>query len=101
MHEDKCLKHFKKICDHYDCIIRYTIYLDEFKVFYYYNDNELFYVTKDITILKQFLKKCKFDLHNWNIKPEIGIFNSTEPNYSDIMFNRDFKFLTRLDIKKI
>ena len=101
MHEDKCLKHFKKICDHYDCIIRYTIYLDEFKVFYYYNDNELFYVTKDITILKQFLKKCKFDLHNWNIEPEIGIFNSTEPNHSDIMFNRDFKFLTRLDIKKI
>ena len=70
------MKYFKKIRDHDDCIIRYTIYLDEFKVFYYYNNDELFEVTKDIAILKQFLKKCKFDLHNWNIEPEIGILTA-------------------------
>ena len=65
-------------------------------VFYYYDDDELF----DVDILRQFLKKCKFYLYNWNTDPVIGIFNSTETNYSDILFNRDFKFLTRLDIKK-
>ena len=45
-------------------------------VFYYYDDDELF----DVDILRQFLKKCKFYLYNWNIDPVIGIFNSTETN---------------------
>ena len=45
-------------------------------VFYYYDDDELF----DVDILRQFLKKCKFYLYNWNIDPLIGIFNSTETN---------------------
>ena len=45
-------------------------------VFYYYDDDELF----DVDILRQFLKKCKFYLYNWNIDPVIGIVNSTETN---------------------
>ena len=45
-------------------------------VFYYYDDDKLF----DVDILRQFLKKCKFYLYNWNIDPVIGIFNSTETN---------------------
>ena len=45
-------------------------------VFYYYDDDELF----DVDILRQFLKKCKFYLYNWNIDPVIGIFNSTDTN---------------------
>lgn len=45
-------------------------------VFYYYDDDKLF----DVDILRQFLKKCKFYLYNWNIDPVIGIFNSTDTN---------------------
>ena len=96
MYENNCLKHFKKICEYVNCKIRYTIYPD--KNFYYYDNNKLFDVTKDVSILKQFIQKCKFDLHDWNMEVEIGIFNTTETNYSDILFNREFKFLTRLDI---
>ena len=51
-------------------------------------------------ILRQFFKKCKFDINGCNTTAEIGIDNSTENNYSNIVFNREFKFLTRLDIKK-
>ena len=99
-YEEKCFKHFKQNCDHDDCRIRYKTYFDNITVFYYYDDEELFDVNKDIDILRQFLKKCKFYLYNWNTDPVIGKFNSTETNYSDILFNHDFKFLTRLDIKK-
>ena len=56
---------------------------------------------KTLISLDSFLKKCKFDINGWNITAEIGINNSTETNYSDIIFKRTFKFLTRLDIKKL
>ena len=56
---------------------------------------------KTLISLDSFLKKCKFDINSWNITAEIGINNSTETNYSDIIFKRTFKFLTRLDIKKL
>ena len=100
-YEEKRFKHFMKLCNHDDCRIRYQIYYDDIKIFYYYGDDELFGVNKDIDILRQFFKKCKFDIHGWNTTAEIGINNSTETNYSDIIFKREFKFLTRLDIKKL
>ena len=78
-----------------------TQFVMTISVFYYYDDDELFDVNKDIDILRQFLKKCKFDINGWNTTAEIGINNSTETNYSDIIFNREFKFLTRLDIKNL
>ena len=56
---------------------------------------------KTLIYLDSFLKKCKFDINGWNTTAEIGINNSTETNYSDIIFNREFKFLTRLDIKNL
>ena len=99
-YDKKCFEHFKKLCNHEDCRIRYVICYDNIKVFYYYDDDELFDVNKDSDILRQFLKKCKFDINGWNTTAEIGINNSTETNYSDIIFNSEFKFLTRLDIKK-
>ena len=99
-YEKKCFEHFKKLRNHDDCRIRYVICYDNIKVFYYYDDDELFDVNKDIDILRQLLKKCKFDIKGWNTTAEIGINNSTETSYSDIIFNREFKFLTRLDIKK-
>ena len=99
-YEKKCFEHFKKLRNHEDCRIRCVICYDNIKVFYYYDDDELFDVNKDIDILRQFLKKCKFDINGWNTTAEIGTSNSTETNYSDIIFNREFEFLTRLDIRK-
>ena len=101
-YEKKCLKYFIKIRNHDDCKLHYEISYDEIKVYYYYDDEELFDVIKDINILRQFFKKCKFDKNNWNLADiQTPILNSKkEGNYSDIIFKRNFKFLTRLDIKK-
>ena len=70
----KCFEYFKKLRNHDDCRIRYAICYDNIKVFYYYDDHELFDVNKDIDILRQFLKKCKFDVNGWNNTAEIGIY---------------------------
>ena len=101
-YEEKCFNHFIRIRDHHDCRLRYAICSNDIKVFYYYQDGELFDVKKDINILRQFMKKCKLDKLGWNTTAEIAINNSYDNNYSDIIFNRKngFKFLTRLDIKK-
>ena len=57
---------------------------------------------KVINILRQFLKKCKFNKNNWNLTDiQTPILNSKkEANYSDIIFKRNFKFLAMLDVKK-
>ena len=101
-YEEKCFNHFIRISQHEDCRLRFATCSTDIKAFYYYCNDELFDVNKDINILRQFLKKCKFDKLGCNTTAEIGINNSTGNNYSDIIFNRqnNFKFLTRLDIKK-
>ena len=99
-YEKKCLGQFIIFRQHYDCKIRFEIFSDIIKIYYYYNDDELFDVDKDINILRQFLKKCKFNSLNWLTTAEIGIDNSQDVNYSQLVFNRSFKFLTRLDIKR-
>ena len=99
-YEEKCFKHFIKLHNHDGCRIRYNVFSDNITVFYYYDNDELFNVNKDIDILRQFFKKCKFDLYRWNTMAEIGFLNNTGNSYSDIIFKRDFKFLTRLDIRK-
>ena len=50
-YEKKCFEHFKKLCNHDDCRIRYVICYDNIKIFYYYDGDELFDVNKDIDIL--------------------------------------------------
>ena len=101
-YEEKCFNHFIRTRDHDDCRLRYVICSNNIKVFYYYHDDELFDVSKDINIPRQFMKKCKLDKLGWNSTVEIGTNNSTNNNYSEIIFNRKttFKFLSRLDIKK-
>ena len=101
-YDEKCFNYFIRIRDHYDCRLRYAICSGDIKVLYYYQDDELFDINKDIVILRQFMKKCKLDKLGWNTTAEIGINNSLHNNYSDIIFNRwnNFKFFTRLDIKK-
>ena len=87
--------------NHDECKLYYEISYDEIKV-YYYDDEELFDVNKDINILRQFFKKCKFNRNNWNLTDtETPILNlKKEDKYSNIIFKRNFKFLTRLDNKK-
>ena len=99
-YEEECLKHFIKFRENYDCRLRFEISSDIIKIYYYYNDDELFDVDKDINILRQFFKKCKLDRLNWCTTAEIGIDNSQDVNYSQLVFKRTFKFLTRLDIKR-
>ena len=99
-YEEECLKHFVRIRQHYDCRVRFEVCPNDIKVFYYYMDDEFFDANKDINILRQFLKKCKFDRLNWCTTAEIGIDNSRDDNYSQLFYNKSFKFLTRLDIKK-
>ena len=96
-------KIFLKIRNHVNCRFYYEISYDEIKVYYYYDNEDLFDVIKDINILMQFLRKCKFNKNNWNLTDiQTPILNAKkEGNYSDIIFKRNFKtFLTRLDIKK-
>ena len=98
---EECLKHFVRIREHYDCRLRFEISSDNIiKIFYYHNDDDLFDVDKDINILRQLFKKCKLDRLNLCTTAEIGIDNSQDVNYSQLVFKRTFKFLTRLDIKK-
>ena len=100
-YEEECLKHFVEFREHYDCRLRFETSSDDIiKIYYYYNDDELFDVDKDINILRQFFKKCKLDRLNWCTTAEIGIDNSQDVNYSQLVFKRTFKFLTRLDIKR-
>ena len=101
-YEKKCLKYFIKIPNHDDCRLYYEISYDKIKVYYYYDDEELFNVIKDINILRQFLKQYKFDKNNWNLTDiQTPILNSKqEGNYSDIILKGNFKFLAMLDVKK-
>ena len=101
-YEEKCLSHFIKICDHVDCRLHYQISFGEINVYYYYNHAELFNVNKDINILRQFFKKCKFNKNNRNltdIQTPI-LYSKKDDNYSNILFNRNFTNFTRLDVKK-
>ena len=99
-YEEKCLNQFIIFCQHYDCKLRFEIFSDIIKIYYYYNDDELFDVDKKINILEQFLKKCKLNRLNWCTVGKIEINNSRDINYSKLVFNRNFRFLTRLDIKR-
>ena len=58
---------FYKIRNHVDCRLYYEIFYDETQVYYYYDNEDLLDVIKDINILRQFFKKCKFNKNNWNL----------------------------------
>ena len=51
-----CMRQFLKLRYHENSAVRYSIIDSLIKVFYYYDDLDLFDVDKDIAILKQFLK---------------------------------------------
>ena len=69
-------------------------------IIYYYYDDESFNVEKEKTFLITFLKVSKFDWKNWSVNPAISIHKS-QFNYSDIIFKRQFNFVTRFVIERL
>ena len=53
-YEEKCFKHFMKLRSHDDCRIRYQIYYDDIKTFYYYDDDEYLTLIKTLIYLGSF-----------------------------------------------
>ena len=79
--------------------IRFEIYSNRILVYYYYDESKYFNLSRMIRNLNRYLQKCNMNLH-WRTFAIVGIDNLTEPNDSEIFFNRPIKRLTRLDIKK-
>ena len=99
-YEIDCMRHFLKLRYHENSPVRYSITDSLIKVFYYYDDIDLFDVDKDISILKHFLKQYKLHQKGWNIDPKIVVSNATT-NYSDIFFTKMFNYMMTLDILRL
>ena len=91
------MRHFLKLPYHENSPVRYPITDNLIKAFYYYDKIDLFEVDKDISILKQFLKRCKLHQKGWDVDPKTVVTHATT-NYSDIFFTRTFNYMTRLHI---
>ena len=96
-HEIMCMRTFIKIRYHVDSLVRYSLSNERIKVFYYYNDKDMFDIDKDVKVLQQFVKISKFDKHGWKIEPVVAVKHHTF-NCSDIYFTEFLRFMTRLDI---
>ena len=94
---EECLKNFVKMKASYHIQIRFEIYPSEIQVYFYYNDENYFNVNQSIKDLDNYLRQCNVHKLSWNTYAQIGINNSTGPNYSEICFKRHFRHLTRLD----
>ena len=99
-YEIDCMRHFLKLLSHENSPVRYSITDSLIKVFYYYDDIDLFDFDKDISILKQFLKRCKLHQKSWDVDPKTVVTHATT-NYSDIFFTKTFKYMRRLDISRL
>ena len=96
---EECLKKYVKMRTTYQVQIRFEIYPSQILVYFCYDDEEYFDVLRTIRNLYKYLTKCNMHLH-WRTYADVGIYNVTRPNNSEIFFNRLIKRLTRLDIKK-
>ena len=94
------MRHFLKLRYHENWPVRYSITDSLIKVFYYYDDINLFEVDKDIFILKQFLKQCKLHQKGWDVNPKTVVTHATT-NYSDIFFTKTFNYMMRIDILQL
>ena len=99
-YEIDCMRHFLKLRYHENSPVHYSITDSLIKVFYYYDDIDLFDVDKDISILKQFLKRCKLHQKGWDVDPKTVVTHPTT-NYSNIFFTKTFNYMTRLDILRL
>ena len=96
---EECLKKYVKLRQTCKVRIRFDICPNRILVYYYYDENEYFSLSRTIRNLNRYLQKCNMNLH-WRTFAIVGIDNLTEPNDTEIFFNRPIKRLTRLDIKK-
>ena len=96
---EECLKKYVKTRETSKIRIRFEIYLSQILIYYYYDNDEYFDVLRTIRNLYKYLQRHNMHL-KWKTYANLGINNVTEPNDSEIFFNRFFKRLTRLDIKK-
>ena len=96
-YEIDCMRHFLKLRYHENSPVRYSITDSLIKVFYYYDDIDLFDVDKDISILKQFLKRCKLHQKGCDVNLKTVVTHATT-NYSDIFFTKTFNYMMGLDI---
>ena len=92
-----CMRHFLKLRYHENSPVRCSITDSLIKVFYYYDDIDLFDVDKDISILKQFLKRCKLHQKGCDVNLKTVVTHATT-NYSDIFFTKTFNYMMGLDI---
>ena len=88
------------MCYHENLPVRYSITESLIKVFYYYDNIDLFDVDKDISILKQILKRCKLHQKGWDVDLKTVVTHATT-NYSDIFSTKTFNYMTRLDILRL
>ena len=88
------------MCYHENLPVRYSITESLIKVFYYYDNIDLFDIDKDISILKQILKRCKLHQKGWDVDLKTVVTHATT-NYSDIFFTKTFNYMTRLDILRL
>ena len=88
------------MCYHENLPVRYSITVSLIKVFYYYDNIDLFDIDKDISILKQILKRCKLHQKGWDVDLKTVVTHATT-NYSDIFFTKTFNYMTRLDILRL
>ena len=96
---EECLKKYVKIRQTYQVQIRFEICPTQILLYYYYDNEEYFNLLRTIRHLYKYLRKCNMHL-NWKTYPNVEINNLTEPNDSEIFFNRSIKRLTRLAINK-
>ena len=90
---DRALTHFMRLHSH--LAIQYIFFDEKIEIFFY-NDEKDFVKEKEIEDLKKYLKFAKFD-NGWKIDPILAVKNQTF-NYSDIFFERSYRYMTRLDI---
>ena len=95
---EECLKKYKKLKQTFEIQIDFQIYHNQIFVYYYYDNEEHFDLSRTIRNLNRYLQKCNMNLH-WKTYADVGIDNLTEPNDSRLFLNCS-KHLTRLDIKK-
>ena len=93
------MRNFVSIRYQTDSPLRYSFsdQRKQIRVFYYYNEEDLFDVDKELKTLQQFLETAKFEKNGWKAEPVIAVKRETF-NYSDIYFKDSFRFMTRLDI---
>ena len=100
VHEKLAVNSLKKIRQSNNLFMNIAVDEKEINIYYYYDDIESFDCNKEINFLIQFFKMVKFDKRKWLIHSTVGIFHSSF-NYSDLIYNKNYNFVTRFDIKKL